>query len=212
VVFDNNYPATVGMEDAEKISNPGVNFAISQLDKKLAIEGRPVIEEADEIVFNMWNLKQQQYRFEFVPNNMSAQGLDAILVDKYLRTSTPVSMSENTAVNFTVDANPASGAADRFKIVLAKAKPVTIAKAGIAVSPNPVEGGAANLRFTAQDAGKYSVRILSVTGQVVLTKVVAHPGGNSTQVLNLQGLTTGNYQAEIISPAKTKTVQQLLVK
>ncbi|MES2851117.1 MAG: choice-of-anchor D domain-containing protein [Bacteroidota bacterium] len=213
-VFDNAYPATVGNEDALKFTNIGVNFAITRDSKKLAIEGRPVISESDVIQFNMWNLKQQQYHFEFVPSNMGSQQLEAVLEDSYLHTSTPVSLSENTAVNFVVDANPTSSAANRFRIVLTKARPLpAITKTGIAVSPNPVEGRIVNLLFKNQEAGKYSVRLVNISGQSIFAKTIAHTGGSNTQLVSLpQGLAAGTYKVEIISSGKTKTIQTVLVK
>ncbi len=212
VVFNNAYPYAVADEDAVKLANPQENFAIIQSSKKLAIEGRPVINESDTIFFSTWNLKQQQYRLEFVPNKMAASGLIATFEDKYLHTSTLVSLDEATSVTFTVDANKASSAHDRFRIVFGKPGLIEDTKAGFTVFPNPVAGKTVNLQFKKQIAGKYSIRLTNTTGQVVLTKVIGYAGGNGTQVINLPANTArGSYQLEVIAPDNTKTIQKLVI-
>ena len=126
VVFDNAYPNSVGIEDALKISNPGENLAVVHGTKKIAIEGRQVVNSADTIFFNMWNMRQQPYSFEFVPNNLGTTGLTARLEDSHLATSTPVDLGNTTTVNFIVDANAASSAANRFRIVFKQAAPLPV--------------------------------------------------------------------------------------
>jgi len=86
-------------------------------------------------------------------------------------------------------------------------------KAGYAISPNPVENAVVNLQLRNQAAGTYMVRIMTNNGQSLLTKRITHAGGNSNQLLELPaGLASGTYQAEIIAPDKTRTVQLLIVK
>lgn len=213
VVFNDKYSNTVAEEDAVKMTNMVENFGVQQGDKTLAIEGRHTVTAADEIVFNMWNLKQQQYAVEFVPQNLQTAGLEATLEDSYLKTKTPVSLETNTVVNFTVDANPASAAANRFKIVLNKVKQPVPAKAVYTIAPNPVENGIVNLQFSNKAAGKYSIRILTTAGQPVITRTMVHAGGSAVQTISLGGkAASGNYMVEITAPDKTKTIQSLLVK
>lgn len=212
VVFNDKYSNTVAEEDAVKMTNMVENFGVQQGDKTLAIEGRHTVTTKDEIVFNLWNLKQQAYAFEFVPQNLQTAGLEAVLEDSYLKTSTPVSLETNTVVNFTVDANAASAAANRFKIVLNKVKQPAPAKAVYTIAPNPAENGIVNLQFSNKAAGKYSIRILTVAGQPVITRTIEHAGGSAVQTIRLGGkAASGNYMVEITAPDKTKTIQSLLV-
>ena len=66
----------------------------------------------------MWNMQPGTYKLELVPSNMATttEGLEAVLEDSYLKTSTPVNMSSNTTVSFSVDQNAASSAANRFRL------------------------------------------------------------------------------------------------
>ncbi len=126
VVFNTTYSNSIASEDAPKLSNPGETFAIAKADKFLGIEGRQPITGTDTLFFGMWNLRQQEYRLEFVPENIVNNGVIALLKDKYLGTSTVVNLDAATSVNFTVDANQASAAKDRFMIVFTTARPLPI--------------------------------------------------------------------------------------
>jgi len=213
VVFSDKYSNSVAEEDAVKMANTMENFGVQQAEKTLAIEGRHTVTATDEIVFNMWNLKQQAYTLEFVPQNLQTAGLEATLVDSYLKTRTVVSLESNTSVSFTVDANPASAAANRFKIVLSKVKPTVETNAVYTIAPNPVENGVVNLQFKNRPAGKYSIRIISVAGQPVMTRTMVHAGGNAVQTLSLPArAASGAYLVEITAPDKTTTIENLLVK
>ena len=87
----------------------------------MSVEKRNIIQTSDIINFNLTGLQQRVYRFEFSASNLDHPGLSGVLEDNYLNTRTPVNLSGLTNVNFTVDANPASAAADRFRIVFSSA-------------------------------------------------------------------------------------------
>jgi uncharacterized repeat protein (TIGR02543 family) len=213
VVFNDTYTNAVAEEDAAKLTNPAENFGIMQDGKTLSIEGRHSIAATDNIQFNMWNLKQQEYKLELLPQNMATPGLTAMLEDSYLHTSTAINLEAANTISFTVDATDASKAADRFRIVFAKVKPAVVSEQGYSIAPNPVENGKVNIVFSNQSAGRYSVRIISNAGQAITAKVISHIGGNGNQQVALpQGIKAGIYQVEIIAPNKAKTTQSLLVK
>lgn len=75
----------------------------------------------------MSNLAQRTYQLRFAPVNMQSAGVQAFLLDKFLSTSTPLSLSDSSFVNITITSNPASSAADRFKVVFRQmdALPIT---------------------------------------------------------------------------------------
>ncbi len=212
VVFDDAYPNAVGVEDAIKLANPAENFAVEQAGKTLAIEGRHTIVENDVIQFNMWNLKEQEYKLELAPQNMAVPGLTALLEDSYLHTSTLVSLDAASTINFTVDASAASKASNRFRMVFAKEKPVVESNQSYTIAPNPVENGNVNIMLNNQKAGRYTVRIVNNLGQTIVTRIISHAGGNSNNIIALpQSLTSGMYRAEIIAPGKVKTTQQIII-
>lgn len=117
-VFNNNYTTAVASEDAQKIMNIDENLGIVRSGKTLSIEGRPLIDNTDTIFLSMANMKTNRtYQFEFSPSSFDAPGLTAILEDAYLKTSTPVSLSDVTKVNFSITGDTASASANRFRVV-----------------------------------------------------------------------------------------------
>ena len=307
VVFDNAYSNAVDANDALKMSNGGENMAIQRDGKTLTIEGRQVITSNDTIQYNLWNLQKQTYQLEFVPQNLGNTGLIALLEDAYLNSSKVIDLSATTAVNFTVNTNAASSAANRFRLVLKQtsvlpvsilsisanrsadgvqvnwkvaaeqgirtyeilrsvdgssfvtagtvaavgnsaaaisynlldaAAPSTslfykiksiglagelkyssIVKVGfgrqhaeITASPNPVQNGIIHLQLKDQPKGRYSVRLLTTTGQALYSKTINHTGGNNTELLYLpKAIARGNYQLEVTLPDNTQQVQTLLI-
>ncbi|MBL0357929.1 MAG: T9SS type A sorting domain-containing protein [Chitinophagaceae bacterium] len=212
VVFDAAYNSSVDENDAVKLGNPGANFAIETDSKLLAIEGRQPATSNDVVQFRIWNLKPQNYGMEFAGSNIITKGLTAVLEDQYLNSSTVINLDNTTRVNFTIDNNAASAAANRFRITFRKARVAVEVKQGYVIAPNPVNNGSMNLQFMNQAAGKYAVHIMSTAGQSVMLHTINHAGGNSNQLLELPAtMARGTYQVEIIAPDKTRTVQQLFV-
>ena len=134
VVFDAAYSNAFDGDDALKLSNPGENFAIEKDAKIMAIEGRQPVNSSDSIQFRMWNLQQQSYRLEFIAGNINTAGLIAVLEDAYLKTNTTLDLAGTAIVNFTVDANAASAAANRFRIVFTQSGPLPVSFISIAAT------------------------------------------------------------------------------
>jgi hypothetical protein len=119
--FDPSFSAAVDGDDVVKFSNSGENAAIRRDGNMLIVESRPIVSAGgDTIHFQMWNLRQQAYRFEFLGTNMAFMPVSMVLVDRFLNTATPVSVMGAGAVshNFTVSADAGSAAGDRFYVVL----------------------------------------------------------------------------------------------
>jgi hypothetical protein len=72
------------------------------------------------------NLPKQQYTFSFIPENITP-GLTAILVDNYLKTETPINLTENTDVTFTITDDKNSSGANRFYIIFRTSSPLNVA-------------------------------------------------------------------------------------
>ncbi|MBL0356950.1 MAG: T9SS type A sorting domain-containing protein [Chitinophagaceae bacterium] len=127
VVFDAAYNSSVDENDAVKLGNPGANFAIETDSKLLAIEGRQPATSNDVVQFRIWNLQQQSYKLEITAIDISTTGLSAVLEDSYLNTAIAIDLVSTTSINFTVDGNTASSAANRFRIVFKQltALPIT---------------------------------------------------------------------------------------
>jgi Secretion system C-terminal sorting domain len=120
VVFDNAFSNAVDGDDAVKMNNSGENLAVKRDNRLLVVEGRQSIIDKDTIYLEMWNILSQQYSLEIDATLMDVTDVTATLVDKYLGTNTPVNIGLTNFINFTCDANAASKARDRFKIVFKK--------------------------------------------------------------------------------------------
>lgn len=55
----------------------------------------------------------------------------------------------------------------------------------INVIPNPVRNGVVNLQLNNLEKGRYAINIYNVSGQQVYSYSMDHPGGNSTEIINL---------------------------
>lgn len=124
--FNDVFSDSVLLEDAPKFSNINENIALVRNNNVLAAERRPVVNSSDTIYFKLWKTTARKYQFEFIPTNLNVA--EIILQDSYLNTSTNLSLVTATRINFTVDANAASAATNRFRIVFKNATvlPVTI--------------------------------------------------------------------------------------
>lgn len=79
------------------------------------------------------------------------------------------------------------------------------------VFPNPVVGNMVNLQLNNYPQGNYTVRFINSMGQTVLSKQIQHPGGNSTQSIDLPStLPHGMYRLEIIGDSNTRSNAGLL--
>jgi hypothetical protein len=119
VSFSSKFSNEIDRYDAPKIAAGGPIFVLKRTGKSLSIEARKEITSADTIFYSLENLPKQQYKFNFIPENM-VPGLTAILVDNYLKTETPINLSQNTDVTFTITDDKNSTGTNRFYIIFRK--------------------------------------------------------------------------------------------
>jgi hypothetical protein len=127
VAFENGLGNEVNQFDAEKILNTGENFGISRDQKLLSVEARDAININDTIFYRFQNLRPQPYQLRFAPINISTT-LSAYLIDRYSNSNTPISLIDSSFIDFVINADTASYAADRFILVFKQPDilPVTI--------------------------------------------------------------------------------------
>jgi hypothetical protein len=97
----------------------------------MIIERRPLIQNNDTLFLQLTKTTQRNYRLQFDPENMDP-GITAFLEDSYTGTQTPVSTLAASGYNFVINADTASAAANRFKIIFKQinsiALPVTYSR------------------------------------------------------------------------------------
>ncbi len=115
--YSANFSNAIDDMDVVKMTNFNENIGIVRNGETLTVERRSAISTSDTIFLKLWNTVQKSYQLQFDPANFSTSAIAAYLVDKYLNTSTPINMSSVSTVGFTVTADAASAAADRFMVV-----------------------------------------------------------------------------------------------
>ena len=117
-------------DDAKKLNGGSENIGIKRNATMLSIERRKEITGNDTTFLNIYQMKVNQYQLEISMNNLNRSGTIAMITDSYSNTinNMPLDMNGTTKINFSITADPASYAINRFRIVF-KANvvlPVTI--------------------------------------------------------------------------------------
>jgi GEVED domain/Ig-like domain CHU_C associated len=117
--FGDGYDANVDVNDAIKWSTAAVeNLSLKRNGSSLVIETRPYIVGTDSLFVNTTNLVVgNNYEFAINPINFDATVSSCILIDNFLNTQTPISLSTISNVPFNVTATTGSNATNRFTIV-----------------------------------------------------------------------------------------------
>ena len=131
VRFDKTYSADID-DDALKIGNFGANLASYRNSKSLIVEKRPLINGYDTIFLRTTNMGIKKYRFQIGTIDFLQRDMNAWLKDNYLGTNSPVDLTGAVnEINFSVTAEPASAATDRFMIVFAAKAAAPMSYTGI---------------------------------------------------------------------------------
>lgn len=304
VQFDTRFVTATNNKDGIKLSNSYETLGITSGSSTLSINRRLPLKESDTLFFSFKKSRQLKYQFEFIPSNFNITTM-AVLEDSYTGTQSPISMLGNSKVSFTVDANAASQAFNRFHIVFTapisylvtytsltayernneiavewkvvnelsisryevekstdgynftkvntavaasvnesasyagadvnalhgvsfyRIKNINLnGSAGysqvvkvdvdliintISVYPNPATSGAFGLQLANQPQGKYSMQLINIIGQEILSKEFIHQGGSGIQTFtNTKKIVKGIYSVEVTKPDKSKTTIKLV--
>jgi hypothetical protein len=117
-LYNSQYSNSVNwIEDAKKLGNAAENMSLKRNGQTIAIEKRQPIVATDTIFLSIANMKQQTYQFVLAADQINQAGLSARLEDQFLGSSTPVSLTDTTKINFNVTSDPASQGGSRFRVV-----------------------------------------------------------------------------------------------
>ncbi|HSU49513.1 MAG TPA: T9SS type A sorting domain-containing protein, partial [Segetibacter sp.] len=128
-VFGDNFSTAVGFEDSYKFTNLDENMAINRNGVALSIEARPFISGCDTLPIKVWQYRQKEYYLKFVGENFDPL-VKATLKDAFLGTETPLDLSTANTIAFSITADSASFAPNRFSVVFntRSTLPVTLGK------------------------------------------------------------------------------------
>ncbi len=111
------YADSIDLDDARKLLNNSENMGIQSGSSLLQIEKRATLSETDTLRYNLRNLKTRNYYFEIEVQQLERMGLEAFLKDQYTGTTTRLEMNQLTRYPFSVTADAASKAQDRFQVL-----------------------------------------------------------------------------------------------
>ncbi len=207
-VYAQGFNQNVTQEDAGKLNNFTENVAFRRDTFNLAIEKRPLFTQKDTLFLNLYYTKVQNYQFTIKPEGIPGSipgGLTAVLEDKFLNTSTPLSLHQATVVPFSVTSDANSTGLNRFRIVFKRGGSAitgiengedwfTDGKQGVKVYPNPVTDDRINVQFNKMTAGKYEITLYNGKGAALITKSVSNDGNAASYYLALNNtMTAGAY-------------------
>ena len=179
--YDDNFSNAVDQYDARKLTNFTENLSTMRDGISLSVENRKIISVKDTIFFKLAAMNRQEYQLEFKADNMNRPGLSGTLEDSYLNSRIPIDLNGVTNLNFTVDGNPASAGADRFRIVFKMAATVPITK--LAASQQISDIAATWNTVSEIDMARYELE-RSTDGSMYNTLNKQYPTGNNGGTFN----------------------------
>ncbi len=127
--FNEGFSAGIDDEDNIKFTNTNETFGFTRNNFFLATERRPAITSKDTLFLKLTRFEKRNYQFQFTITGFEDAGISAILEDSYSKLATMLNLAGSTKVNFLINNDLASQAANRFRVVFKKFStlPVTFA-------------------------------------------------------------------------------------
>ena len=166
-VFSTDFGNHIDAGDAVKLESPGENLAWFTATKKLAIDARMPVVDADVLAIKTLRLvANKDYTFkiksDYTPN------VTGYLVDNYLNTQQVIDFTQDYFANFSTTTDAQSLNEDRFKIVFSTAlNNNQFTKDAFVVYPNPVLNNQFTIKLPATLSGNVKVTVHNLLGQEV---------------------------------------------
>lgn len=219
--YNNRNSNLIDNNDAEKFYGSGESISLSRYGKSLSIERRKTISNVDTSYISLNRLRRQTYKMEITTTNLNTNGLTAVLLDNYDQTINNRTIDANgiTNIDFIVDANPASYAADRFRIVFRSNPKAETAKAetqddkaiaklttlsSATVYPNPVVSNDINIKFTNLETGNYNLKLYNINGQLIASQSLQYSSKDAGITMKVGNeFVVGKYELKIEGNGKS---------
>ena len=117
--FREGYKNSIDLMDAIKFNNVKEGLGFLRKNRQIIVERRNIVSETDTLFFKLTNTRQCNYQFEFILQNIDPS-MSAVLEDNYTVTKTPISVVATSRVSFPINADSASAASNRFKVIFNK--------------------------------------------------------------------------------------------
>ena len=209
IQFGKDYAVAVDNDDSTKFTNPDENMSFVRNGKLLSIDACPLPAANETVYLNMSNLLSKNYVLQIDGANFGADAanLEAWLVDNYTNTRTAIDKAGSIKVNYAIDQNPASAAANRFAIEFKNKMSLNLATDELLVNilPNPTVD-MVQVNFSATKKGKATLRVVSMEGKAVKSIALGELQ-NGQYKLSVKDLTPGIYNVEMVIGCEKKTAK-----
>ena len=204
-----DYSNALDTFDAVKPGNQDENMGTINTAKVLSFESRSMPVAEDIIPISVTQYRKTSYVYKVDVNGLA--GVNAVLLDKYTNTRTPLTNDAQTQIPFTVDSAVAeSVAANRFDIVFENVLAVAdnaFANA-VQIYPNPAtDNFFIKLPSTEKEI---NVKLTNALGQNIYSETVISQNGLA-KIQPKTALQSGIYMVSI-SNGKSTTTQKLIIK
>lgn len=213
LIYGKNWSDKVGIDDADKLSNPDENLAILRNGKLYAIEGKNILPSnlIDTVNLKLWNLNKRSYVIRIDAKEYAGEH-ELYLVDKSTGMKTRV--ANKSFYDYTIV--PASNQKELLNYYLLVSKPATVISAvsqqdsELKIYPNPVTN---ILNISLNSAipvnASVQVNITDFNGTLVLSTSIAKSQIGSAK-LDVSKLKRGIYVLELV--AKNKKIIKKIIK
>lgn len=189
-------------QDGPKMQNPDVNFfALTPDNEKLAIDNRNI---QNGNVIPLGFEVSSDYNFTFKVSNFDLSQYDVQLVDKYLSTTTPLTL--NADYKFTTNADAASKGNNRFELVFNKTTGIQEQIVNhFNLYPNPATESI-NLSLLNNQSGNYQFEMYNQVGAKVKSGSLDF-SNNRNQSIGVEEYSNGVYIIKIYNATATQTIK-----
>jgi hypothetical protein len=197
-------------EDADKMNNFGESMSIKNGTALLAVEQRPLLTN-DTLAIHILGLSNRNYRLVFNPSQFDPS-VKAQLIDHYQNLTYPVAIQQKTVYDFTIDANAASKASDRFELRYNNSS-LGIGNTSnietVSVYPNPTRDAQVFIAMHNQATGTYQVQIVNAMGITVQQYDMNYEKGMRPAV-DLSNAAKGVYYLKLSNAQKEQVVVKII--
>jgi hypothetical protein len=114
--FNPAFPDSIGLDDFNKTDNIAEQLAIWDRNRPFAIRCRPMPVSGDSIQLQQRRLRIRNYRLSLRPEGFASTPLSAELVDRHLKTRTPINLHTGTTYEYAITSD--SGAWNPFRFYI----------------------------------------------------------------------------------------------
>jgi hypothetical protein len=206
--------ASLDAFDGYKLMNGTDNLGLRREGKTLVFEHRPELKRNDTLQTILTQMQAGQFRLRVVLQGITAEDdLKAVLVDRHIKQSFPLLLTDTTNIDFMVSADSTSFG-ERFMVVFTKSAsigsgPVEPVVLKTKPYPNPVVTGIPVRVDLDGKKAPWEMRLIDASGRTVWNETVKDP--NQQQVrIDMSRMKAGVYQLLMRDGKGTQTVSRLV--